>query len=599
MDRAGRWTNVALAAALAASLARAQTTERVSVDSSGAQGNSWTDYTSSISADGRFVAFSSDASNLVAGDTNGVTDVFVHERQSGVTERVSVSTDGAQGNSASSHPSISADGRFVAFSGEASNLVAGDTNGWSDVFVRDRRLGTTERVSVATGGAQGNLNSCCPTISADGRSVAFLSGAWNLVPGDTNGFQDVLVHDLRSGTTERASVATGGTEGNDNSGGLGVSISADGRFVAFSSDASNLVANDTNAVSDIFVRDRQGGTTERASVDAGGAQGNFSSWGTSISADGRFVAFASGASNLVAGDTNAAWDIFVRDRRSGAIERVNVSTEGAEGNANCLGPSISADGRFVAFWGDASNLVAGDTNITDDVFEHDRLSGTTERSSVATGGAQAQAQSESEEPVLSADGRYVAFYSTASNLVPGDTNQVSDIFERDRGLAFFLASCFGNGTEALCPCFNLGLLGHGCENSSGTGGALLSGSGNPSLSTDTFVLSSAGEKPTALSIFLQGSALVPHVVFGDGLRCAGGTLERLFFVEHASGGVATAPQAGDPSVSARSAALGDVLAVGAMRHYQTYYRDPDPAFCPSPQGNTWNVSNALSAVWNP
>src|SRR5437773_218323 len=190
--------------------AGAQTTERVSVASGGtAEGND-TSLGSALSADGRFVAFDSAATDLVAGDTNGATDVFVHDRQTGTTERVSVASDGTQGNNASSYPALSADGRFVAFDSDATNLVAGDTNGATDVFVHDRQTGATERVSVTSGGGtQGNGTSggffSFPALSAAGRFVAFQSDATNLVAGDTNGATDVFVHDRQTRTTERAS----------------------------------------------------------------------------------------------------------------------------------------------------------------------------------------------------------------------------------------------------------------------------------------------------------------------------------------------------------------------------------------------------------
>ncbi len=285
--------------------------EVVSVSSDGAHGNGRS-YEPSISADGRYVAFESDATNLVPGDTNGSNDIFVHDRQTGVTERVSVSSDGAQGNQYSYYPFISADGRYVAFESRATNLVPGDTNISYDVFVHDRQTGVTERVSVSSGGTQGKNNSQHPAISADGRYVAFMSYASNLVPGDTNGTYDVFVRDQQTGVTERVSVSSDGTQGNSIS--YAPSISGDGRYVALSSYASNLVPGDTNGTSDIFVRHRQTGVTERVSVSSGGTQGNGDSRVPAISADGRYVAFESDASYLVPGDTNGAWGVFVRDR---------------------------------------------------------------------------------------------------------------------------------------------------------------------------------------------------------------------------------------------------------------------------------------------
>jgi archaellum component FlaF (FlaF/FlaG flagellin family) len=407
-------------------VARAGETTRVSVDSAGVQGNSESS-APSISTDGRFVAFYSRASNLVPGDTNGTYDVFVHDRARGQISRVSVDSAGVQGNNLSGEPSISADGRFVAFHSYASNLVSGDTNGWPDVFVHDRLTSQTSRVSVDSAGVQGNLWSFLPSISADGRVVAFRSLASNLFPGDTNGYWDVFVHDRATGRTSRVSVDSAGVQANDWSD--FPSISADGRFVAFSSVASNLVPGDTNGTTDVFVHDRATGRTSRVSVDSTGAQGNSSNKSPSISADGRCIAFDSFAWNLVPGDTNGTWDVFVHDRGIGQTSRVSADSAGVQGNVGGQHPSISADGRFVAFYSRASNLVPGDTNEADDIFVHDRATGQTTRVSVDSAGL--QGNSDSNRPSISADGRFVAFDSSASILVPGDTNDAPDVFVRD------------------------------------------------------------------------------------------------------------------------------------------------------------------------
>jgi Tol biopolymer transport system component len=407
------------------SLALAGTTERLSVSSAGEQGDG-PSAAPAISAEGRFVVFSSSASNLVPGDTNGHIDVFVRDRDSGTTERVSVSSAGEQGNSISGMPAISADGRYVAFWSQAYNLVPGDTNGYPDVFVRDRVSGTTQRVSMSSAGEQGNYDSLWPSISADGRFVAFMSQASNLVPGDT-GYYDVFVRDRVSGTTERVSVSSAGEQGNGPS--SDPAISADGRFVVFSSSASNLVPGDTNGHIDVFVRDQVSGTTERASVSSAGEQASYYSRDPAISADGRYVAFWSQAYNLVPGDTDGYNDVFVRDRVSGTTERVSVSTAGEQASYDSWYPAISADGRFVIFSSLASNLVPADTGY-DDVFVRDRVSGTTERVSVTSAGEQGDGPS--SDPAISADGRFVVFSSWASNLVPGDTNANCDVFLRDR-----------------------------------------------------------------------------------------------------------------------------------------------------------------------
>jgi Tol biopolymer transport system component len=415
-----------VAVAAGPALAAAPTTVRVSVSSSDTQANSRS-MSPAISADGRYVAFESYASNLVAGDTNDRRDVFVGDRVTGTTERVSVSSSGTQANSRSMSPAISADGRYVAFESNASNLVAGDTNDRRDVFVRDRATGTTRRVSVSSSGTQANSRSMSPAISADGRYVAFNSDARNLVAGDTNRAQDVFVHNRSTGTTRRVSKSSSGTQANQRSSTGG--ISADGRYVAFESIARNLIAGDTNDRSDVFLRDRATGTTRRVSVSSSGTQANAPSYSPAISADGRYVAFESWASNLVADGTSGDPEVFVRDRATRTTQRVSVSSAGTHSyDSGSYSPAISADGRYVAFESWASNLVAGDTNDRSDVFVRDRATGTTQRVSVSSAGT--QANQGSWDPAVSADGRYVAFGSYASNLVAGDTNDVGDVFLR-------------------------------------------------------------------------------------------------------------------------------------------------------------------------
>ena len=408
------------------------TTERASVASDGTQGNS-SSYNSSISADGRYVAFVSYASNLVSGDTNNYQDVFAHDLQTGETTRVSVSSSGEQGNGDSCYHfpciSLSADGRYLAFKSYASNLVSGDTNGWEDIFVHDRQTGETTRVSVSSSGEQGNFYSFYPSISTDGRYVAFASAASNLVSGDTNGREDIFVHDRQTGETTSVSVSSSGEQGNWES--FYPSISADGRYVAFDSYSDNLVSGDTNGDEDIFVHDRQTGETTRASVSSMGEQANNASIRSSISFDGRYVSFESLATNLVSGDTNGFWDIFVHDRQTGETTRVSVSSSGEQGNSTSWLTFISADGRFVVFNSGATNLVSGDTNGVLDTFVHDRQTAETTRVSVSSSGE--QGNDSSGAPSMSDDGRYVSFQSIASNLVSGDTNGYTDVFVHDRG----------------------------------------------------------------------------------------------------------------------------------------------------------------------
>jgi Tol biopolymer transport system component len=445
----GRHAAAVVTLTVAIQAATAQVIGRVSVSSAGDQGDLHS-YGPSISGNGRIVAFYSYASNLVPGDTNGRSDVFVHDLQTGGTTRVSVSGGGRQGNHQSLDPSVSADGRFVAFESYASNLVTGDTNGRSDVFVRDRQTGETTRASVSGSGDHGNHHSHDPSISADGRFVAFHSYASNLVAGDTNGCDDVFVHDRQTGQTTRVSISNAGSEGNKGS--VLPSISANGRFVAFQSSAKNLVAGDANGQWDIFLHDRQTGETTRVSLSSHGDEANSFSYDPSISGDGRFVAFESCASNLVTGDTNGERDIFVHDRQTRQTTRVSTSSGGSQGNSGSQQPSISADGRFVAFHSHASNLVAEDTNGRSDIFVHDRQTDKTIRVSVS--GTGHQGTGDSQCPSISANGRYAAFASGARNLIAEDTNRQQDIFVARNSLGLAMLSWLrttGYETDGVDP----------------------------------------------------------------------------------------------------------------------------------------------------
>ncbi|MBI1848899.1 MAG: PD40 domain-containing protein [Planctomycetes bacterium] len=433
-----------------------QTTTRVSVAASGAQAN-FDSVAPALSGDGRYIAFLSGATNLIPHVTPLVADVFVRDRWSGSVALASVTLLGIPGSGA--NPSISADGRFVAFESHSNEIVPGDTNECvddrdpnnivhyhcGDVFVRDLQTATTIRVSVTSSGQQANNDSGSPRISADGSTVAFVSYASNLAAVDQNGTTDVFMRDLVTRTTLRMSMNATGQGGNSASGNFGVAISADGRFVAFNSYATNLVSGDTNNAGDIFVRDRMTGAVMRASVGAGGVQANAESRHPSISADGRFVAFESAARNLVAPATSGRANIFVRDLEAGVTERVSVGLAGAEANEGSYFPVLSADGRYVAFSSLSSNLVPGDTNhcpspdtSCQDVFVFDRQTGTTSRVSVGAFGEESNDQSGASEYfgsptiAISQDGRFVAYPSKATNLVPGDTNGRMDLFVRDR-----------------------------------------------------------------------------------------------------------------------------------------------------------------------
>jgi len=409
----------------------AGTTARVSTSLSGGEANGGSAFTS-VSADGRYVAFASFATNLVDGDTTGGTllDVFVRDTSANQTTRVSVSSAGVQGNNTSTRPSISANGAFVAYSSAASNLVSGDTNSAQDVFVHDRSTGATSRVSVSTSGTQGNATSIVSShtaISSDGRYVAFASDASNLVTGDTNATRDAFVHDRSNGVTTRVSVSTAGVQGNGPTGTVG--ISSDGRYVVFSSEASTLVSGDTNGAVDVFLRDLQAGTTTRVSVSANGSQASGGGQDPAISGDGAVVAFHSASADLVPGDMNGANDVFVKYVATGAINLVSLHSSGAQANGPSLLVAISGDGLVVAFESSATNLVDGDTNAKTDVFIRALQTGITSRASISNSGTEGNGNS--TQASISQSGRYVAFSSDATNLVEPDTNVATDVFFHD------------------------------------------------------------------------------------------------------------------------------------------------------------------------
>jgi Tol biopolymer transport system component len=399
-------------------------TTRVSVSSTGGQANGPTESRIALSDDGRFVTFLSDASNLVAGDTNGTPDLFVHDQQIRTNEWAvrALSPVGHLRGSNLGSSGTSADGRFIAFLAFPYQLPGdADPNDYPAMFVHDRLTASTEMIGSVSPGPDSWED---PVLSADGRFVAF----W----ADLNDHERVFLLDRQTGTTESVSVDSGGVKANGDS--ESPSLSSDGWLVAFMSGAPNLVPGDTNGEWDVFVRDRRAGTTERVSVSSAGGQAIGGSKIPILSADGQVVAFHSRAGNLVLddpGDTNGVGDTFVHNRKTGLTERVSVDSAGVEADGASVPLALSADGRFVAFWSSATNLVPGDTNGVGDIFVHDRQTGVTERVNVDSGGGQANGRS--GFAALSADGRFVAFSSHASNLVLGDTNGVSDVFVYDRG----------------------------------------------------------------------------------------------------------------------------------------------------------------------
>jgi Tol biopolymer transport system component len=424
----------------------AQTTTREHESSIGVQGNSGASFPA-LSADGRFIVFRSQSTNLVPGDTNGETDVFVRDRQTGQTTRVSVDSAGVQANGDCSNSDISADGRFVVFDSAASNLVAGDTNNRRDIFLHDRQTAQTTRVSLGAAGQQAVTHCARPSVSADGRFIAFECADDNFaspVPGDVCIGMDVFVRDrllattlLASPSMQLAQVVTPRFRGQ---------ISDDGGTVVFESIAVDLVPNDNNNRLDAFVWSRATGQVERASLTTGGLEGNHDSGEPRVTADGRYVVFSSRATNFGGGSgpgNGDFWDVFVRDRQMNTTECVSLATGGVGANDTTQSGSITDDARFITFWSAATNLVANDTNAVYDCFLRDRQNGTTIRVSLSAAGIQGRSQS--WYPSIAANGTFIAFNSSATNLVIPD-NTGGDVFVRDLAAT---ATALGYGTPCV------------------------------------------------------------------------------------------------------------------------------------------------------
>lgn len=381
------------------------------------------------------LAFSLFVSTVLVIDSMHVSAVVPY-----IAERVNLTYTGSQMTTGNIQdvPTISQDGRYVAFATDSSDIVANDTNNAPDIFVRDRKLGTTVRADLTSTGAQISTGAGGYKMSANGRYVVFPSASSTVVPGDTNSVSDLFLRDLKSNTTEMVSLTS--TGGLPNSGTSFYDISADGRYIVFTSDASNIVSGDTNAVQDIFVRDRKLGTTTLLSKSSSGALANNSSVRPTISCDGSYVAFTSTATNLVVGDTNGVQDVFLVDR----VANNEISNLTINGNGNVNAPNgmgnidISCNGERLVFASNASNLVPDDSNNATDIFAYSMIDGTFQRVNLDSSGNETVWPTNPNTGVLGLSsntidfsGRYVAFWANTSTLVAGDTNNTSDIFLRD------------------------------------------------------------------------------------------------------------------------------------------------------------------------
>jgi len=424
---------IGVVAAIAAPAAWASqgTTLRVSVAAGGGDTSSNSNWPSA-SADGRYVAFSSWADNLVPNDANDNSDIFVRDLQTGTTRLVSVASDGTQANGSSFTPSISADGNVIAFRSDATNLVSNDTEGHIDVFVHTMSTGRTVRVSQQPSGVGANRDSIEPSISADGKVVAFSSLAHNLVPQhvDATGLCcDIFVSRLATGHITLGDPMLTGGGASDSF--LPV-LSANGRYLAFGSWGCGI-AKDIECLdeSNVYELDLKTDTMSLVSRAYSGKVGFGCGANPAISADGSKVAFISDGANLVRHDTNGTYDVFLRDMTTGVTERVSVTSKGAQTNGGLGRVTISGDGRYVVFQSDAWNIVPDDENGVTDIFVHDERTGKTFRASVSSAGAEANGYS--GNATITTDGHLVVFESDASNLAGRDRNLTTDIYGRTIG----------------------------------------------------------------------------------------------------------------------------------------------------------------------
>lgn len=397
-----------------------------------------------LSADGRWVAFTAQtatpASQVVE---EGYDDLYLYDRVEEQLLRVTSAPDGSPSNGWVGAAAMTPDARFLAFYAWASNFVAGDSNAVQDLFFYDRATATASRISLAADGRQANdrsgdsSNDSRPALSADGRFVAFHSAASNLTPNDHNGRVDLFVHDRQSATTAIISLAADGSAANGDS--RAPAMSVDGRFVLYQSRATNLDPTvpslEGPGAYQIYLHDRSDGSTRLISRGPDGRPGDGDSEGAGISGDGRYLVYASAASNLVAGDTNGVADIFLHDRVSGETRRVSVASAGTQGNRAAWSPLITLDGRHILFVAEASNLVNGDGNQVADLFVHDQLAHHTSRVSVAVSrawtGQEANGPTRGPAAIIPG-GRLVAFISDATNLVPTDANGVPGLYLHER-----------------------------------------------------------------------------------------------------------------------------------------------------------------------
>ena len=417
----------ALAATGAAAAAPPGDLVLVSAAAGGEPGNGPSSYGLATSADGRYVAFASMATNLDPGDTDTVVDVFVKDLSTGQVQLASQTAAGVKGTAISERPSISADGQTVAFVSAADNLSPDDTDGYPDVFVKNLRTGdltvasrTADGIKAATGGESA-------TLSADGSTVAFSSTATNLSPDAVDGSAHVYVKRLDTGTLTPVDGGTI-TRPDEQHGATAPSLSADGQIVAFTTDAGQLDPADTDQRADIYVRHLGSGELRLASVNAAGVKGNSPSSGPSVSADGTHVAFATGSTNLLPQDTDPSSDVYVKNLADGSLRLASTDGTGTKANQAASYPSLSPDGGYLAFSTDATNLGIDTPPLVKQVYRKNLATGELLPVSVTADGTPGDYLS--IEPSIAAAGAVVAFYTPSTNLVPDGGNRVADVIAK-------------------------------------------------------------------------------------------------------------------------------------------------------------------------
>jgi Tol biopolymer transport system component len=398
----------------------------VSASADGEPGNGLSAFGLSTSADGRYVAFASMATNLEPSDTDNIVDIYVKDLLTGGVRLASVTADGVKANAFSERPSISADGQRVAFVSAANNLSPDDPDGYFDIYVKDVQTGALTLASVTEDGQKAAGGSESAALSADGLAVAFTSRATNLSPDATDGESHVYVKRLDTGALV---LADGGTieRPDEQTGANGPSLSADGRIVAFATDAAGLDPADTDRRADVYVRDLDSGAVRLASVNPDGVKGDLPSTGASLSGDGTRVAFATSSANLVPQDTDDSSDVYVKDFTDGSLQLASTDAAGANADRTADQPSLSLDGRYLAFSSDATNLGLDTPILVKQIYRKDLATGVLRPASVAGCGGPA-GDYLSIEPSISQGGTVVAFTSPSTNLAPDGGNRVADVF---------------------------------------------------------------------------------------------------------------------------------------------------------------------------